>query len=111
MEKKGDPIPWVVQVEGKESWWIGIVVGVETRFWVVECGEWTTKRAKPPCGLIAPARGWLVVERNGTTNPMVGRNILRMQPVGYSTNKSILPPKNSPWHPMKFKFSVYCFSF
>jgi hypothetical protein len=27
--EKGDPIPWVVQVEEKESWWIGIVVGVE----------------------------------------------------------------------------------
>jgi hypothetical protein len=23
--KEGDPISWVVKVEGKESWWIGIV--------------------------------------------------------------------------------------
>jgi len=23
-------------------WWIGTIVGVEPRFWVVECGEWTT---------------------------------------------------------------------
>jgi hypothetical protein len=30
VEEKGDLIPWVVWVEGKESWRIGIVVGVET---------------------------------------------------------------------------------
>jgi hypothetical protein len=30
MAKKGDPIPWVVRIEGKHSLWIGIVAGVET---------------------------------------------------------------------------------
>jgi len=25
--REGDNIHWVVQVEGKESWWIGIFVG------------------------------------------------------------------------------------
>jgi len=28
MAKKGDFIPWVMQVEVNERWWIGIVVGV-----------------------------------------------------------------------------------
>jgi hypothetical protein len=41
---------------GEESWWIGTIVGVEPGFWAIECGEWTTKRAKPP-------QGWPVVER------------------------------------------------
>jgi hypothetical protein len=52
-----------------------------TRFWVVDCGEWTTKRDKPPFGLVASARGWLVVERNGTTTPMVGRIVPCTQPI------------------------------
>jgi hypothetical protein len=30
MEEKGDHILWVVRVEGKESWQIRIVIGVET---------------------------------------------------------------------------------
>jgi hypothetical protein len=71
-----------VQVVGKRDWWIGTVVGVEPGFGVVECGEWTTKRARSPCGLIASARGWLVVEKMNN-KPMAGRFILRMQPVGY----------------------------
>jgi hypothetical protein len=58
--REGDPIPWVVRVEGKKG------------FWVVECGEWTAKRARPPCGLIASARGWLVVDRKGTTSLWLG---------------------------------------
>jgi hypothetical protein len=31
--REGDPIPWVVQVEGKESWWIGILLELE--IWVL----------------------------------------------------------------------------
>jgi hypothetical protein len=27
----------------KESWWIGIVVGVQPGFWVVKCGEWIAR--------------------------------------------------------------------
>jgi hypothetical protein len=44
--EKGDPIPWVVQVEGKER--VGgleFVVGVEPGFWVVELWRVETKRA------------------------------------------------------------------
>jgi len=48
---------------GEESSWIGTVVGVEPRFCVAKCGEWTTKMVKPPHGLIVSARRWLVVER------------------------------------------------
>jgi len=29
---------------GRESWWIGTIVEVEPGFWVVECGERTTRR-------------------------------------------------------------------
>jgi hypothetical protein len=36
---KGDPIPWVVQVEGKESWWIGIIVGVKNLGFGMVCME------------------------------------------------------------------------
>jgi hypothetical protein len=60
--KKGDLVPWVVQVEGEESWWIGIVVGVEPRFWDANFGEWTTKRTIPPSRLITSTRGWFAVE-------------------------------------------------
>jgi hypothetical protein len=28
--KEGDPIPWVADDEGKQSWWIEIVVRVNT---------------------------------------------------------------------------------
>jgi hypothetical protein len=49
---------------GEESWWIGTIVGVEPGFWDAKCGEWTTKRAKSPCGLIASARGWLLLREN-----------------------------------------------
>jgi hypothetical protein len=48
---------------GEESWRIGIVLGVELEFWVVECGECIAKRDISPCGIIASAQGWLVVER------------------------------------------------
>jgi hypothetical protein len=42
--KKGDPIPWILQIKGKEG------------FWDIEWGEWIAKRDRPPCGLIALAR-------------------------------------------------------
>jgi hypothetical protein len=42
---------------GEESWWFGTVVGVEPKFWDVECGDWTTKSAISPCGLIALSWG------------------------------------------------------
>jgi hypothetical protein len=41
----------------EESWWIGIVVGVEPEFWATQCGEWIAKRVRSSCGLIASARG------------------------------------------------------
>jgi hypothetical protein len=41
---------------GEESWWIGTYFGVQPGFWVVDCEEWTTKRARPPCRLIASYR-------------------------------------------------------
>jgi hypothetical protein len=28
---------------GRESWWIGIAVGVDSGFWVIECGEWKAR--------------------------------------------------------------------
>jgi hypothetical protein len=40
-------------------------------FWVVDCGEWTTKRDKPPCELIALAREWLDM-RFGIKNQWLG---------------------------------------
>jgi hypothetical protein len=61
--EKGDPIPWVVQVEGKRVGGLELLLELELGFWVVECGEWIAKRARPPCGLIASARGWLAIER------------------------------------------------
>jgi hypothetical protein len=46
-------------------------------YWVV---EWTIANHRipfPPCGLIAPAWGWHVVERTRETEPTVGRIFLR----------------------------------
>jgi len=37
----------------EERLWIGTIVGDKPRFWVAECEEWTTKRAKPPYQIIA----------------------------------------------------------
>jgi len=48
---------------GEESWWIGIVVGVEHGFGATECGECTNIRDKSPCGLIALPQGWPTLER------------------------------------------------
>jgi hypothetical protein len=61
--EKGDPIPWVVQVEGKESWQIGIVVGEETGNWVVECVD-SGQESWTPCGLIASSQGGLLLREN-----------------------------------------------
>jgi hypothetical protein len=71
---KGDPIPWVVQVVGNKfgTWVLGDVV----------CGEWTTRRVRSPCGLIASTQGGLLLRGNEQQLPMAGRFILHMQPVG-----------------------------
>jgi hypothetical protein len=59
------------------------VFGVEPGFGVVECGESTNRRAWSPYGIIASARGWLVVEIKWTTFPMARRFILCMKAFGY----------------------------
>jgi hypothetical protein len=48
----------------RESWRIGTVVGVEPGLGVVVCGEWTNQWARSPCGLIASARGGLLLREN-----------------------------------------------
>jgi hypothetical protein len=65
----------------KESWWIEICCEVEPRYWVAECREWIAKRAICPCGLIASAWGWLVVEI-WNNDPMDGRIVPYNQPIG-----------------------------
>jgi hypothetical protein len=49
---------------------------------------WTMdKRVGPPCGLVASSQGWHVVERNGTTMSMDGRNIPCMQRFDFPMKK------------------------
>jgi hypothetical protein len=36
---------------------------VEPRFWVADYGEWTKKRDRSPCELVASAQGWLLIGR------------------------------------------------
>jgi len=47
---------------GSKAGGLGTIVGVESGFWVVECGEWKTKRVIFLYGIIALALGWHVVE-------------------------------------------------
>jgi hypothetical protein len=80
--EKGDPIPWVLRgiesVDGNCCW-------SRNRFWVIDCGDWTSNRAKPPCGLIASTWGWLAIDIwNNKT--MDGRNVLLNFSISISNN-------------------------
>jgi hypothetical protein len=54
-----------------------------TWVWGCLCGEWTTRRVRSPCGLIASAGGGLLLRENEQQVPMDGRFILHTHPVGY----------------------------
>jgi hypothetical protein len=49
-------------LRGKRVGRLELLLEYNLGFFIVKCGEWTTKRAKTPCGLIALAQGKLVVE-------------------------------------------------
>jgi hypothetical protein len=68
LSREGDPIPWVVQVDGEEGCGLGIVVGViidyEPRNWVVRREiRANHRKSVHPCGFIASTRGWPLLQR------------------------------------------------
>jgi hypothetical protein len=49
-------------LKGKRAGGLESLLEKNQGFWAAKCGEWKTKRAIPPRGLIASNHGWLVVE-------------------------------------------------
>jgi len=61
-QRRGILFLGLCRLRGKRVGRLELLLEYNLGFFIVKCGEWTTKRAKIPCGLIALTQGQLVVE-------------------------------------------------